>query len=85
MDFIEQLPPLEGYTNILVVVDQLTKQAIFISIVRSIDTVILVGLFVKHVVTLQANFPQKITFNMLYNNKFLIGICSRTLSIILRT
>jgi len=36
-------------------------------------------------VTPQANFPWKITFDTLYNNRFLIGICSRTLSIILRT
>jgi len=33
------------------------------------------------VVMLQANFPQKITFDKLYNNGFLIEICSRTLSI----
>jgi len=30
MDFIEQLPESLGYTDILVVVDRLTKQAIFI-------------------------------------------------------
>ena len=36
-------------------------------------------------VMLQANFPWKITFNTLYTNRFLIRICSRTLSIILRT
>jgi len=35
----------------------------------------------KCIVTLQVNFPQKITFDKLYNNGFLIGICSRTLSI----
>ena len=29
----------------------------------------------------QANFPWKITFNKLYNNRFLIGIRSRILSI----
>jgi len=32
-------------------------------------------------VTLQMNFPQKITFDMLYTNKFLIRIRSRALSI----
>jgi len=32
-------------------------------------------------VTLQANFPQKITFDILYTNGFSIRICSRTLSI----
>ena len=30
MDFIEQLPDSEGFTAILVVVDQFTKQALFI-------------------------------------------------------
>jgi len=49
MDFIEQLPPSEGHTDILVVVDRLTKQAIFIPTVRSINTVLLAGLFIKHV------------------------------------
>ena len=29
----------------------------------------------------QANFSQKITFDMLYTNRFLIRICSRTLFI----
>jgi len=49
MDFIERLPPLEGHTDILVVVDWLTKQAIFIPTVRSINAVMLVELFIKHV------------------------------------
>ena len=35
----------------------------------------------KCIVMLQVNFPQKITFDKLYNNGFLIGICSRTLFI----
>jgi len=30
MDFIEQLPLSEGYTDILVIIDQMTKQATFI-------------------------------------------------------
>ena len=33
------------------------------------------------VVTLQANFLWKLTFDTLYNNEFLIRVCSRTLSI----
>ena len=33
------------------------------------------------VVTLQMNFPRKITFDMLYTNKFLIRVRSRALSI----
>jgi len=35
----------------------------------------------RHAVMPQANFLQKITFDMLYTNGFLIRICSRTLSI----
>jgi len=49
MDFIEQLPLSEGYTDILVVVDWLTKQALFISIIRSLNAAMLVELFIKHV------------------------------------
>jgi len=33
-------------------------------------------------VTLQVNFPQKITFDMLYTNEFVIRVCSRALSIL---
>ena len=49
MDFIKQLPPSGGYTNILVVVDQLTKQALFILTIRSLNATMLVELFIKHV------------------------------------
>jgi len=37
-----------------------------------------------NIITPQVNFLQKITFDTLYTNGFLIRICSRTLSIILR-
>ena len=49
MDFIEQLPLSEGYTDILVVVDWLTKQALFIPTIRSLNAAMLVELFIKHV------------------------------------
>jgi len=49
MDFIEQLPLSNGYTNILVIVDQLTKQTIFIPTTRSIDTTELAQLFIENV------------------------------------
>ena len=51
MDFIEQLPPSEGYTDILVIVDKLTKQAIFIPTTRTIDVTKLAWLFIEHVVS----------------------------------
>ena len=49
MDFIEQLPDSEGYTTILVVVDRLTKQAIFIPTHDTITSVQLAQLFILHV------------------------------------
>ena len=39
----------------------------------------------RNVIMLQANFLQKIIFDTLYTNRFLIRVHSRTLSIILRT
>ncbi len=38
MDFIEQLPALDGFMAILVVVDRLTKQSLFIPTFDTIDT-----------------------------------------------
>jgi len=49
MDFIEQLLSLGNYTNILIVVNRLTKQAIFIPIQRSLNVIGLANLFVKHI------------------------------------
>ena len=49
MDFIEQLPPSSGYTSILVVVDRLSKQAIFIPTYDTITSAQLAHLFVLHV------------------------------------
>ena len=49
MDFIEQLPSFEGFTAILVVVDRLSKQAIFIPTYDSITSMQLAQLFVLHV------------------------------------
>jgi len=49
MDFVEQLPTSNGYMDILVVVDWLTKQAIFVSTYRTIDTPTLAELFIIHV------------------------------------
>jgi len=38
MDFIEQLPEFKGYTNILIVINRLTKQAVFVLTKRTINT-----------------------------------------------
>ena len=49
IDFIEQLPPSSGYTSILVVVDRLSKQGIFIVTHDTITLNDLAWLFVIHV------------------------------------
>ena len=49
MDFIEHLPTSSGYTSILVVVDQLSKQGIFIPTVDEINAPQLAKLFVINV------------------------------------
>src|SRR5258708_10050881 len=49
MDFIEQLPTSEGFTVILVIVDRLTKQSLFIPTHNTVDTPQLAQLFLTHV------------------------------------
>ena len=49
MDFIEQLPKSSGYTAILVVVDHLTKQEMFIPTHDTITLADLAKLFILHV------------------------------------
>lgn len=49
MDFIEQLPNSDGHTAILVVVDRLSKMALFIPTNDEIDAPGLAKLFLIHV------------------------------------
>ena len=49
MDFIEHLPPSNGFDSILVIVDRLTKQGIFIPTYNTITSPQLAELFVLHV------------------------------------
>ena len=49
MDFIEQLPLSSGFTAILVVVDHLSKQGIFIPTIDTINSEELALLFIMHV------------------------------------
>ena len=49
MDFIEQLPDSSGYMAILVAIDRLTKQSIFILTHDTITSTQLAQLFVLHV------------------------------------
>ena len=49
MDFIEKLSPSSGFDTILVIVDQLSKQSIFIPTHDTITSAELAKLFVIHV------------------------------------
>ena|SRR5258708_2339341 len=49
MDFIEQLPASEGFSAILVIVDQLTKQVIFIPSHDTVNALQVAQLFLNHV------------------------------------
>src|SRR5260370_7839138 len=49
MDFIEQLPASEDFSAILVVINHLTKQAIFIPSHNTVNTPQVVQLFLTHV------------------------------------
>ena len=49
MDFIEKLPMSDGSDTILVIIDRLTKQSIFIPTVDTITSPMLAKLFILHV------------------------------------
>jgi len=49
MDFIEHLPPSSGFTSILIIIEQLTKQGIFIPTYDTITSTQLAELFILHV------------------------------------
>jgi len=49
MDFIEKLPPSSSYTSILVIVDRLSKQSLFIPTHDTITSPQLAQLFILHV------------------------------------
>src|SRR5258708_38351986 len=49
MDFIEQLPASEGFSAILVVIDRLTKQAIFIPSHGTVNAPQVAQLFLTHI------------------------------------
>ena len=62
MDFIEQLLHSQGHSAILVIVDQLTKQAIFIPTHDAIDTPKLASLFLMNVF-LKHGAPSHVTLD----------------------
>ena len=49
MDFIEGLPESDGYDSILVVVDRLTKMAVFVPTRKTLNAPELAYLFLQHV------------------------------------
>ena len=62
MDFIKQLPPSEGYTNILVIMDCLTKQAIFVPIHNTTDAQMLADVFILDVFS-KHSIPSHVTLD----------------------
>lgn len=59
MDFIPKLPMSEGYDNILVVVDKLTKYALSIPTTITMNKEETACLFFKHMIT-QFRIPQQV-------------------------
>src|SRR5258707_988854 len=62
MDFIKQLPTSEGFTVILVIVDRLTKQLLFIPTHDMVDTPQLAQLFLTHIFSKHST-PGHVTSN----------------------
>jgi len=62
MDFIEQLPESNSHTNILVTIDWLTKQVIFIPTSRMLSSPRLASLFISHVFA-KHGIPSHVTSN----------------------
>src|SRR6266481_3586947 len=62
MDFIEKLPSSSGYMSILVIVDQLSKQSLFIPMHDIITSSNLMQLFVLHIFS-KHGVPLHITSN----------------------
>jgi len=96
MDFVVELSLSSGHDAVMTVVDSVSKRAHFIPTHMTVTAEEAAQLFLHQVwklhglpkyvvsdrgVTPQVNFPQKITFDTLYNNKFLLGVHSRALAI----
>src|SRR5882724_2681576 len=62
MDFIEKLPLSSSYTSILVIVDCLSKQSLFIPTHDTITSLQLVQLFILHIFS-KHGIPSHITSN----------------------
>ena len=62
MDFIKKLPMSESSDTILVIIDRLTKQSIFILTINTITSPILAKLFILHVFS-KHGIPSHVTSN----------------------
>src|SRR5882724_1130973 len=62
MDFIEKLPPYSSYTSILVIVDHLSKQSLFILTHDTITSPQLALLFILHIFS-KHGVPSHVTSN----------------------
>ena len=62
MDFIEKLPMSDGSNTILVIIDHLTKQLIFILTIDTITSPMLAKLFILHVFS-KHGIPSHVTSN----------------------
>ena len=62
MDFIKALPMSDGSDTILVIIDRLTKQSIFILTIDTITSPMLAKLFVLHVFS-KHGVPSHVTFD----------------------
>ena len=62
MDFIKKLPMSDGSDTILVIIDRLTKQSIFIPTVNTITSPMLAKLFILHIFS-KHGVPSHVTSN----------------------
>lgn len=70
MDFIDQLPLSNGFDSIFVVVDHLTKMAVFINVTKKVTSVGLASLFIQHVFS-KHGCPKDIVSD--WGNKFILS------------
>ena len=78
MDFIPELPECEGYDNILVIVDKLTKYAIFVPTTTTITEKGTAELFFQHVIS-QYGIPRQVITDqdVRWKGEFWKEICDR--------
>ena len=76
MDFIPELPTSDGYDNILVIIDKLTKWVIFIPCHTGISDIKTARLFFKHIIAKYGIPRQVITdHDSRWRNEFWNEVC----------